>query len=269
MNTPDDYLYAYYIEVRDHCDRVGVPKLISIEGLENKDHNTNFRSTYMFDGKVAGSIQENGHTRGLKGKSVASNVLFIDVDEDENVDKVETILRLMVTRYGRYTTGNRGKHFHIPIEWMEGTNVIYSQIKWLKSVGLWELIDHSIYREGGQYRRVGAIHAKTGKRKEHEITYKTLDSTPLQIPTLVAPPEVVEPFSVAEGDSTNMQIFLMNCMQKRNEGGRHSHMYILWQSGKAAGLDKETITEMTLWWNYQQDTPHRSSVVEDKLRRFR
>lgn len=227
----------------------------------------NFHSTYGYPESTADIIREQGNTRNLKGKAVYSDTLYIDVDKDDHVDSVRSRLEELSVPFAEFNTGNRGRHFHIGIVPTEGTNVIYSQIQWLKDNDLWGLIDQTIYKETGQFRAIGAIHQKTGKVKEL-VDLHYVDKL-LAIPMLTPPPVIVPDTPVDDGDAESRKNYFMNLMAVRDEGGRHGHMYILWRSGLSAGFDRETIKDSIRRWNEQQPNPHTNYMVEQKLKGFR
>jgi len=247
-------------EWRDELKRCETPVLYT--------HGTsNFRSVYGYPEKTAEFIKTNGNTKNLKGKDVYSNELFIDVDDDKNVLKVTQKLVDLNLQFATYTTGNRGMHYHIRIVPMWGQNVPYSQIKWLKDNGFWELIDQTIYTEGSQFRTIGAVHEKTGMLKTFNEAYSGIL---LMIDRAVPPPiPDVQTSWEEDPDETDKQTYFMNLMAKRGVGARHKHMFILWRSGLKAGFDVETVKESIRNWNTHQDTPHAPDMIEKKLGSFK
>jgi Zn/Cd-binding protein ZinT len=114
-------------EFRRKTHRFGTPEL---DASPKSDHT--FQSVYGYPQDTVNKILSQGHTRDLKGLPVYSDYLYIDVDQDDNVDIVRQKLRVLGIKIMEYTTGNRGIHFHIPITRMEGTDVVYSQKVWLR-----------------------------------------------------------------------------------------------------------------------------------------
>ena len=226
-----------------------------------------FRSVYGYPEETADFIKKNGNTRGLKNKEIYSDVLLIDADtHDEYVATLEKLVNLEIG-FQTYHTGNRGGHIHIPIVPMQGTKVIYSQKKWMKDVGIWELVDTSIYREGGQYRLIGATHRKTGLQKEliQEYTGELLE-----IPLVTPPPVAQEPVVVKEGTPEARMEYAVNLMTPKTEGSRHMHFYILYKRGLEAGFTPEEIFDDIRWYNETLcDPPHAISDLEKKFGGFR
>ena len=228
----------------------------------------NFQSTFGYPEETARHIKDNNNTKDLKGKAVHSDTLFIDIDESANIDDACSILRKLGVGHEIWSTGNRGCHIHIPIKEMVGTKVVYSQTTWLKDVGLWPLVDTSIYREGGQFRVPGALHQKTGKPK---VKTGTIEGTKLRIKTLTPPPIAPRYFEDVSTTASPSAVFdyMMNLLAKRSEGGRHQHMFILWCRGREAGYSVDQIHGDILAWNDRQDLPHPTHIVQAKLRGFR
>jgi len=244
-------------EYRKEVKRKGRPVVAASRPTE-----ANFMSVYQYPQTTVDFINTNGNTKDLKGKPVISDMLYIDVDVQENIKPVLDLLESEGIRHFIYTTGNRGCHIHIPIERMEGTNIPYSQVEWLRDIGLLELVDSSIYREGGQIRAIGATHQKTGKLKE---LVETVEGAIPTIEIREQPPE-----SRWEGmDELDVEALLeykLNLMEERGEGGRHQHIYIIYKQGLLAGLSETQIWEDITWWNdHMTRRPHSADMIDRKL----
>ena len=242
-----------------------------INGRIKKRLNGNERlylsSTYGYPTSTAVFITDKGNTRGLKNKEIYSDVLLVDADtNDEYVAILEKLVNLGI-EFNTYHTGNRGGHIHIPIVPMQGTRVIYSQKKWMKDVGIWELVDTSIYREGGQYRLIGATHRKTGLKKELIQEYR---GELLEVPLVTPPPVAQETVVVREGTAEARIEYAVNLMTAKTEGSRHMHFYILYKRGLEAGLTPDEIFDDIRWYNETLcDPPHKVSDLEKKFCGFR
>ncbi len=229
--------------------------------------NAQFRSVYGFPPVTEKLIVAQKHMKNLDGKMLYSDTLLIDIDKQEHVAKAKSLLRELGIGYEVWTTGNRGCHVHIPIQPMVGVNVIYSQKHWLKSVGLWDLIDTTIYRPAGQFRAAGAVHRTT---KEIKRRLSVQQGRLLEIRMLAPPPIVHTDWELEETSPTKLFDFFMNLLARRDMGGRHMHMYILFKSGQKAGLPREEIEDCIRWWNQTMaEVPHRDDAVERKLRGFK
>lgn len=252
-----EILYEYRTETK----RSGNPKLQpgSMEGYGKY----NFRSLYGYPHETSEFIRANRNTRDLKGKPVFSDTLLIDVDNEAFVDDVRQELIFGNITFTEFNTGNRGRHFHVLIEPMVGTHVVYSQKMWLKKMNIWDKVDTSVYTEGGQFRCIGAKHQTTGGIKRAVGGTAGFAN---KIPMLVPPPVPQPTYEEIEGTSDDKQIFLSNLLAKRGEGQRHTHIFILWKSGLKAGFDAETVKDAIRMWNRSQEMPHTESMVESKLR---
>ena len=249
-------------EYREDKIRTGSPILQS-----NPDRQYRYRSLYGYGADTASTINSNGHTRDLSGCVVYSDCLIIDCDTTEEAEAVLEIIKNLDIASELWTTGNRGCHIHIPIVPMQGTDVIWSQISWLRDIGVWELVDKSIYREGGQIRVPGAEHEKTGKIKEKLLD---IEGEILEIPLRKSPPKPVASTTIVEGTKEAKAEYHRNLLYQRTEGNRHLHMFILWKRGRSAGYDDDTIRDDIRWWNDNMAVPsHPWHVVEQKLRSFR
>ena len=248
-------------EYRKSTVRLGRPIL-----METQPNWANYQSVYQYPRETVEIIQNQGNTAGLKGVPVYTDTLFIDIDKEDSVAPVLEILKGLGFQMDILTTGNRGIHVEIPCEPMEGSEVPYSQCQWLKNHGLWDYVDTTFYHPAGQFRVRGAIHEKTGKTKE---LLETLPGDTLTIPLITPPPITVTLHDEEDIGSPEAQFqFQMNLMRKRDEGQRHLHIYILVQSGLRAGVEPDELMDCVLWWNANQDNPHREDVVVSKVRRM-
>jgi hypothetical protein len=250
-------------EWRTQVKRVGPPIL-----APSAPSGAQFRSVYAFPETTVRKITKQNSMKDLDGCMVTSDTVLIDVDKEENVGPARKILEKLGIVVHEYTTGNRGVHWHLPVEVMTGVNVIYSQKQWLKSVGLWSLIDTSIYRPAGQFRAIGATHSKTGRVKALVGMFGT---TTLKIKLLLPPPVTASSsWLLEEGTPETVFAFYMNLLSYRGMGGRHPHIYILFKSGQKAGLDRGEIEECIHWWNNRMtEEPHSHRAVEQKLKGIR
>jgi len=253
----------FYHEVRTDVKRIGPPTIVEV-GEVIPPSSYNFRSTYDYPQGTRDFIVSNKSTANLRGKAVSCKEIYIDVDEQENVDEVRDILFGLGIAFDEYKTGNRGCHFHVSLsDRITGTNVCHTVTSWLRDVGIWELIDSSVYKEGSQFRMESAVHGKTGKRK---VLTDEFDGELLTLNLRVAPPVTTYTDHEVTGDKRN---FFLNLLQSRGVGGRHGHLFILWKSGRAAGFDTDTVHEAMRAWNDNQDNPHTEQMMTQKLKGFR
>jgi len=257
-------------ELRRSVLRLGPPELAGFEDdLSASALGYNFRSVYGYTTEVVDKIIAADNTKGLKGLPVYTDVLLIDADTDESARYCEDKLTELGFFFQVFDTGNRGLHFHLPCTHMVGTDVIYSQIMWLKNNSLWDKVDTSIYREGGMYRLEGATHAKTGLKK---TKIRTVPGLVLAVPIIKTPAPVrIKATRVAlpEDIPSERQEYFVNLTAPRDEGGRHLHFFILWKQGLRAGLSEDQIAEDILWYNrHYCYPPHHEQEVLRKIGGF-
>ncbi len=250
-------------EWRKSVVRYGKPKL-----AESNPGDYNFHSVYCFPPETVNKIETQGHMKNLDGCSVYSDTLYIDIDKPGHVAKATAILEDLKAPVKILSTGNRGIHAEVATSPLLGPNTIYSQKRWLKSAGLWELVDTSIYRPAGQFRALGAIHQKTGRRK---TIVREIAGTPLVIPMLTPPPIAsgVQDWAQEEGSPEAEFQLHLNLLAVRGVGCRTPHMYIVFKSAQRAGLTRQEAEECVYWWNDSQQDPHPTEYVAKKLRGFR
>ena len=62
----------------------------------------------------------------------------------------------------------------------------------------------------------------------------------------------------------------MNLLERKEEGYRHPHFYIIWRTGLEAGFSHDEIKDAIRWFNTNNCVPaHPSDVLEKKLRSFK
>ncbi len=222
-----------------------------------------FRSVYGYPEKTQEYIANTGAVRGVKNFEVQSSTLYIDVDEEENVQEVQKTIDRLGAGYSRYDTGNRGAHWHIDTVSICHNWLPNSHLEFVRSIGILDLIDDTLYRHHSIIRCPGAVHAKTGKIKT--LTNR-VEGPVLEIP-LVAPKEQAYEI-IEEGNPEALLDFQRNLIQFRGEGKRHGHMFILFQSGIRAGLSSDEVLEYLYWWNSRQNPAHQEEAVLKKWKGF-
>lgn len=253
----------FYHEVRKDLIRYHDPIVVEV-GEVVPPSEYNFRSTFDWPEEVANLVMAKNNTKDLKGLPVSCAEIYIDVDENEHVDEARNVLLELGIEFDEYRTGNRGKHFHVPLaERVTGVDVIYSVTSWLKDVGLWHLIDSSVYRECGIFRMETATHQKTGKPK---VLTNEHYGDKLVLEIRKEPPMIKNNRNYGSGTKSN---FFLNLMQQRGVGQRHMHLFICFRAGMSAGFTEEEVREALLEWNARQDNPHKEADVEKKLRGFK
>jgi hypothetical protein len=225
--------------------------------------NANFRSVFGYPAEAQKHIEETGAIIGVKNFPVHSSLLFIDVDEETHLDEIERIIAATGVGYSVWTTGNRGLHFHIDMEPITSIHLPYSQAEYIRSLGLSDKVDMSLYRHHSIVRTPGAIHVTTGKVKE---LLRQVDGPMLKINLIEEPEPEFENHEA--GDAESIRRFKRNLIQKRSVGGRHMHLYILFESGMKAGHDADTVLDWLYWWNNHQSQPHPDDAVYSKWKGF-
>lgn len=235
------------------------PPVLSLEPVEGSC----FRSVYGYPPETAAQIKKQQNVAGLHGMPVQNTHLFIDVDEDENVEEVERVIAGLGAGFSKWTTGNRGAHFHIDTEAITHSHLPYSHAEFVRGLGIAGLVDMTIYRHHSIFRVPGAIHQDTGKPKE--CLYQ-VDGPVLSIPIVIEPePEFA---NYEEATPEAVRIFKKNLVQRRGVGRRHLHLFILFESGMHAGQDIDSMLEYLYWWNAQQKTPHSEEAIYRKWKGF-
>ena len=225
----------------------------------------NFQSTFLWPSHLAESVLVAGSTANLEGASIGCDTIFIDIDNASHVDRARQALISLGFGFEEFSTGNRGVHFHIPIELIEGPNVPYSVIQWLKRTDLWQFVDPTIYRAGSIYRCEGAIHQKTGKPKTKVAVQAGIKPT---LVLICKPP--AQRLETLKNSPEAMTDFMRNLLSKRGEGHRHVHCYILWNRGREAGLEEDVIVSWIHWWNDHGAYPsHSSGYLDRKIKQFK
>lgn len=224
---------------------------------------TKFRSVYGYPMEAQAHIEAEGNIVGVKQFAVQSSLLFIDVDEDTHLDEIERVIAATGVGYSVWSTGNRGLHFHIDMTPTTSIDLPYSQAEYIRSLGIHDKVDMTIYRHHSIIRVPGAIHSKTGKPKE---LLRNVDGPMLTI-NLVQEPE--PEFEHHEsGDPEAVRRFRRNLIQKRGPGQRHMHLYILFESGIKAGHDIDTMLDWLYWWNGHQAQSHSADMIHTKWKGF-
>jgi hypothetical protein len=175
----------YYIEIRQQIQRQHDPVLVTIDEIATiSGRDYPFRSVYAYTEETAEHIYNKKSTAGLQSVYKYSDKLFIDIDgSDADVQRAGDKLCDLGIGFEYWTTGNRGGHFHVPIEVMAGFHVTEQQRAWVEST-LPVKPDCSIYTCNGQWRMPGAIHSKTGQPKKLQ---ETVGGTLLRINTTAIP----------------------------------------------------------------------------------
>jgi hypothetical protein len=256
-----------YIEVRKTVQRRHDPVIVPVSDIPP---GYNFRSVYVYNEATKNYIEQKRSTKGLQGIYVYSFVLFVDVDGDsDEVQAVGDKLCDLGIGFEYWTTGNRGGHFHVRIEPMEGPFVPQSQAKWVTdnlSVHTQTLnghktnrVDTSIYRANGQIRLPGAIHQKTSGVKTLQ---ETIEGKALHIDMVTAP--VLRTYGAIRKASKST--YIHNLTRYKPRGKRHLHTMIIVKEGIALNKSLDQIIEDCRWWNiYFTEEPLDDIILVDHV----
>jgi hypothetical protein len=175
---------TWYIEHRRTVERTGPLKYVPLEACPTL---TGFRAVYAVDAALKDHILKAGSVSGLDGVPVYSDTLFLDYDGEDGVEAARDTLCGLGARFEIYTTGRRGRHFHVQIEPMFGTSVPYSQLQFVRAY-FTGAFDHTIYRPHSIIRLPGTYHEKAPGQMKQRL--ELLEGNPLRIPMQERPPEV-------------------------------------------------------------------------------
>ena len=232
-----------YYEYRPSVQRAGAPRLISAEQVDNV---TGFVSVYGFDEQGKQFIEENRSTRGIQGNTLYSNVLYIDIDDDDAYAKeVEKRLDAADLGYWMYNTGGRGYHFHIPIVPMVGRDVAYKQRCWVKHY--FPGADDSLHKTTGVIRTPGTFHEKNpGKFKQ---LVKRQEGQILEINLRDVPAQATKRLKTDDEDYDNDAILDDLLMTPVRSGSRNNELYKRGFFCKEVGYTVEEATNILQVFN--------------------
>lgn len=227
-----------------------------------------YASVYMFDAEAAAQIKAAQSSSGLARYPVFADTLTLDLDKGaEQLARAEQ--KLAGLGYRVYDSGGKGFHVVITLETMvSGTNVPYSQRKWVESLNV--EADLSLYQAGHIISLPGRKHPKTGRRK-------TLIR---QVPGLSLKLQIHEPpertFAISEANQSELERGLWRVLgllqQEPGIGNRHT---ALWSTAKHfadACLDFDTtlnlLTEVNAKWAEPKTAEELKAAVSQAYRRI-
>lgn len=236
-------------EYRPHLFRYGDPQLLPRDVARGI---VGFSSVYGFPEETYKCIEEAGSIKDIYGLPLYSDILYLDYDSDEGVEEARQILLKMGIAFERFTTGNRGCHFHIPIIEMVGPLVPTLQKSYVDQT--FPHADLSIYKYTGIIRNTGTWHLKNpGKRK---ATIEQVSGKKLSID--LTPPK----------DRSQTRVFFMDLepdeadiilgeklLRPIHEGGRNNGIYMLTYMAKTAKYNKQEVSELLWKYNCEMVVP--------------
>ncbi len=258
------------IEVRFTKVRMHSPILVK---PITRSHLYTFRSVFGYVKDTCDFIEKRRKTSGLRGCVIVCDIIFLDVDEDDNFETVRQILIDEGIQCEVYSSGGRGGHFHIQLSdrLIGGFDVIYTIKSWVQETFGKGIVDVSMIHESGQIRLEGAVHGKTGKVKQK---IQTISGSKLTLELLDTPDEKMAP---AEIDIGNINIdtydlkplfeYVKMLSIRKNEGERTPFLFTMVKIGQNANLSLEEIVKDAVKWNNQRcRPPHYESYIVNKVR---
>jgi hypothetical protein len=229
-------------EYRAYLLRHGEPQLMPAQAAQGI---VGFSSVYGFPEETVRCIEDSGSTRDIHGLPLYSDLLYLDFDSEEGVEEARQKLQHMGIGYERYTTGNRGCHFHIPIEAMLGPLVPSIQKAYVDQT--FPYADLSLYKYTGIIRNNGTWNLKNlGRRKE---LIEVVEGKKLVV-DLTPPRNRGETrMFYSELDPEEADIILgQKLLQTIGNGGRNNGVYMLAYMAKTAKYNKDEARD--LLWQY-------------------
>lgn len=199
---------------------------------------TGFRSIYGYPKEIL-EIGLRRHNLPLY-----SDTLFLDVDNNQPAtDRIQQWLLDNKVKFKLYWTGNRGHHFEIPIEPMEGQHVPHLQKTFVQKT--FPGADLSLYKSTGIIRLEGTYHTKNpgGKKslvQEHGGNILTIS------PSLI--PDYILPSLGGVNEEAEEILDHMLC-RIIEEGCRNKTLFVMASLCKEIGIDYENCYDLLYEYN--------------------
>lgn len=139
-----------------------------------------FASLYSVSASDAEAITKAGTCAKYCGV-VGTDTIWIDVDSEDAVQKVRGKLDELGVDYVWYSTGNRGSHFGVRINYIASHLLPARSKAWVGST-FEGLADLSIYTHLHLFRLPGTRHASTGRKKQ--LISSMINGRALELPNL-------------------------------------------------------------------------------------
>jgi hypothetical protein len=241
---------VFYKEVRLTKVRGSWPRLVDMREIVN---HTGFSSVYAYDGDTTRSIKETGSTAGLRGRSIYSDTLYVDIDNND-AGEFSYYLKDNNITHTLYLSGKKGYHFHIKQEPVEGAWIPASQKAWAKEHC--DNADLSIYHPCAIIRLPGTYHEDnpgSSKRIVEEFMGESLC-----LPKLTETSPVTYKSTSSEGDNHLFSAILLS----KGEGGRRPYLFVLACLCIERAMSYADTIFHLLWWNSNVNrVPHEPDVV--------
>lgn len=244
-NHTPDINYEY----RRNTKRSGPVMLKDYEDIQGR---SGYISCYGFPKETSELIEEQKATYGLAELPLYSDLLYIDVDDDNATAwNIQAEIQRLGLTYSMFASGSPDSyHFHLPTVPQTMVGLPSLHLLWMKQTfGKDANVDFSIYKTSGIIKIAGAPHKKhPGAIKEflRENTMDTLDLTDFSVK--------YEPMLIKERDSSltedsKADILDMWLNQACEEGGRNIALYKRCVMAADLGLDKYAIEDLMRRWN--------------------
>lgn len=202
-----------------------------------------FISIWGFPEDTAKHIKEQGNLKGLKGRLLYTDRVYLDFDNNKTAyEKAIVQLNEMGAEYDAFETGNRGEHVHIRIQPVSSYFLPSRVVSWVHDH--FPGADLSIYKPSGIIRLPDTIHLKTGKKKKPIIRKQGVI---LDLPETGPPIVKIKNAETDIQSQANNLAFLL--ADYPIEGGRNNHCFKILKNFWELRVARDVATRMILEWN--------------------
>lgn len=228
-----------------------------------------YSSYYWFNEEDAKQITAQGNAKNLNRFSVYTKYLVIDIDREDNpqqatddMHRYASDIAEMGLKHSIWVSGGKGYHIYIHCEPMEGIDVPYSQLQWIKARG-WK-VDESLYQHARLLSNPGRKSVKTGVRKHKIGDY---DGNLLHVPRVSLPVATVFNVPVTRGDLARVSLYRIQKTFENQPNSRHTALWSVAGACAEAGMPLNLCTELLEWmnkacWETPKDFPGLKRAVE-------
>lgn len=248
METYTKYWVEYSLKT---TQRSG--KMIPVSSLPEfyTKGNAGYSSYYWFREEDAREIQKQGNSIGLSRFSVYTRYLVVDIDRENDtaaalrdMEAYTAELRGMGLKHSVWVSGGKGFHIYIHCEPMEGIDVPYSQLCWVKERG-WK-VDLTLYQHGRLLSNPGRKSEKTGIRKHKLSDYP---GELLQVPRVQPPERATRTAEIGSADLARVALFRLQKALEQDPSSRHTTLWSLAGTLAEAGMEEQLTTDLLRWIN--------------------
>lgn len=244
--------------------------MIPLAKLENLQktltQDTGYRSCYAFREEYAKEIKASGSSKGLNKYPVASDTLYIDLDDhSETLPEIEQKLQEKGYRYSLWFSGKKGYHIYLYHDFIEDIDLPYSHKRFVVDT-LKIKCDESLYQHGRIISLPGRLHPDT-KIKKHLI--KEVEGKKITFPILK--PVKKPNFDFSE-DISNKEL-LLDCLMRLTDlvsfppriGMRHTRVWGAARDLRKAGINEEIASELLQKVNNVWTTPKTDEEIQQAV----